>query len=99
MKSVLLSPTNDWPGLINNLKNEVPDCLAREDCQMIGKTGIKTDIIVSQMEVGCSGIWGLKPTTQTKVGGTPHKPAQPATQPRAPPTTPDPKTSTPDTEP
>ena len=43
-----------------------------------------------QMEVGCSRIWGLTPTTQTQVGGTPHKPALPATQPRAPPTTPDP---------
>ena len=39
---------------------------------------------VSQMEVGCSRIWGLKPTTQTQVGGTPHKPALVATQPRAP---------------
>ena len=53
---------------------------------------------VSQMEVGCSRIWGLKPTTQTQVGGTPHKPALPATQPRAPPTTPDPKSSTRHTE-
>ena len=43
--------------------------------------------------VGCSRIWGLKPTSQTQVGGTPHKPTQPATQPRAPPTTPDPKSS------
>ena len=33
------------------------------------------------MEVGCSRIWGLTPTTQTQVGGTPHKPALPATQP------------------
>ena len=29
---------------------------------------------VSQMEVGCSRIWGLVPTTQTQVGGTPHRP-------------------------
>ena len=28
---------------------------------------------VSQMEVGCSRIWGLKPTTQTQVSRTPHK--------------------------
>ena len=48
---------------------------------------------VSQMEVGCSSIWGLTPTTQTQVGGTPHKPALPATQPRAPLATPDPKSS------
>ena len=33
---------------------------------------------VSQMEVGCSRIWGLTPTTQTQVSGTPHKPALPA---------------------
>jgi len=26
------------------------------------------------MKVGYSRIWGLKPTTQTKVGGAPHKP-------------------------
>ena len=49
---------------------------------------------VSQMEVECSRIWGLKPTTQTQVGGTPHKPALPATQPLVPPATPDPKSST-----
>ena len=49
---------------------------------------------VSQIQVGCPRIWGLVPTTQTQVGGTPHKPALPATQPRAPPTTPDPKSST-----
>jgi len=49
---------------------------------------------VSQMEVGCSRVWGLKPTTQTQVGGTPHKPALPATQAWAPPTTPNPKSST-----
>ena len=49
---------------------------------------------VSQIEVGCSRIWGLKPTTQTQVSGTPRKPAQPAPQPRAPPATPDLKTST-----
>lgn len=53
---------------------------------------------VSQMEFGCARIWRLTPTTQTQVGGTPHKPAQPATQPRAPPTTPDPKPSTRHTE-
>ena len=53
---------------------------------------------VSQMEVGCSRIWGLTPTTQTQVGGTPHKPALPATQPRAPLATPDPKSSTRHTE-
>ena len=35
---------------------------------------------VLQMEVGCSKIWGLKPTTQTQVGVTPHKPALTATQ-------------------
>ena len=46
---------------------------------------------VSQMEVGCSKVWGLTPTTQTQVGGTPHKPVLPAIQPRAPPATPDPK--------
>ena len=39
----------------------------------------------SQMEVGCSGTWGLVPPTQTRVGRTPHKPALPATQLRAPP--------------
>ena len=50
------------------------------------------------MEVGCSRIWGLVPTTQSHVGGTPHKPALPATQPRAPPATPDPKSSTRHTE-
>ena len=49
---------------------------------------------VSQMEVGCSRIWGLEPTTQTLVSGTPHMPALPATQPQAPPVTPDPKSST-----
>ena len=54
---------------------------------------------VSQMEVGCSRIWGLTPTTQTQVGGTPHKPALPATQPRAPPTTPDPKSQIPNQAP
>ena len=53
---------------------------------------------MSQMEVGRSRIWRLKLTTQTQVGGTPHKPALPATQPRAPPTTPDPKSSTCHTE-
>ena len=53
---------------------------------------------VSQMEVGCSRIWGLKPTTQTQVGGTPHKPAQPAIQPWALPATSDPKSSTHHTE-
>ena len=53
---------------------------------------------VLQMEVGCSRIWGPKPTTQAQVGGTPHKPAQSATQPRAPPATPDPKTSSRHTE-
>ena len=53
---------------------------------------------VLQMDVGCSGIWGLVPTTQTQVGGTPHMPALPATQPRAPPATPDPKSSTCHTE-
>ena len=53
---------------------------------------------VSQMEVGCSSIWGLKPTTQTQVGGTPHKPALLATQPRAPPAIPHPKSSTRHTE-
>ena len=53
---------------------------------------------VLQMEVGCSMIWGLKPTTQTQVRGTPYKPAQPATQPRAPPATPDPKSNTRHTE-
>ena len=53
---------------------------------------------VLQMEVGCSRIWGLTPTTQTQVGGTPHKPALTATQPRAPPATPDPKSSTRHTE-
>ena len=37
------------------------------------------------MEVGCSRIWGLQSTTQTQVGGIPHKPAVPATEPRAPP--------------
>ena len=46
------------------------------------------------MEVGCSRIWGLVPTTQTQVGGTPHKPALPAPQPWALPATPDPKSST-----
>ena len=50
------------------------------------------------MEVGCSRIWGLKPTTQTQVGGAPHKPALPATQHGAPPTTPDPKSSSRHTE-
>ena len=50
------------------------------------------------MEVGCSRIWGLKPTTQTQVSGTPHKPAVSATQPQAPPATPDPKSSTRHTE-
>ena len=50
------------------------------------------------MEVACSRIWGLKPTTQTHAGGTPHKPALPATQPRAPAITPDPKSSTHHTE-
>ena len=53
---------------------------------------------VSQMEVGCSRIWGLKPTTQTQVSGTPLKPALLATQPRAPAATPDHKTSTRHTE-
>ena len=53
---------------------------------------------VSQMEVGCSRIWGLKPTTQTQVGGTPHKPARLATQPWALPATPDSKSSTHHTE-
>ena len=53
---------------------------------------------VSQMEVGCSRIWELKPTTQTQVGGTPHKPAQPATQPRVLPISSDPKSSTRHTE-
>ena len=45
---------------------------------------------VSQMEVGCSRIWGLKPTTQTQVSGTPHKPAypQPCHEPLPPPQTP-----------
>ena len=33
------------------------------------------------MEVGCSRIWGLVPTTQPLVGGTPHKPALLATSP------------------
>ena len=46
---------------------------------------------VSQMEIGCSRIWGLVTTTQTQVGGKSHKPALPATQPRSPPATPDPK--------
>ena len=54
---------------------------------------------VSQMEVRCSRIWGLTPTTQTQVGGTPHKPALPATQPRAPPATPDPKSQIPNQAP
>ena len=43
------------------------------------------------MKVGCSRIWGLTPTTQTQVGGTPHKPAQypqPSHEPRPPPQTP-----------
>ena len=53
---------------------------------------------VLQMEVGCSRIWRLTPTTQTQVGGTPHKPALPATQPRAPSATQDPKSSTRHTE-
>jgi len=53
---------------------------------------------VSQMEVGCSRIWGLVPTTQTQVSGTPHKPALPATKPQALPATPDPKSSTRHTE-
>ena len=53
---------------------------------------------VSQMEVGCSRIWGLKPTTQSQVGGAPHKPALTATQARAPPTISDPKSSTHNTE-
>ena len=51
-----------------------------------------------KMEVGWSRIWGLVPLTQTQVGGTPHKPALPATLPRAPPATPDPRTSTRHTE-
>ena len=43
---------------------------------------------VSQMEVGCPGARGAgSPPTQTQVGRTPHKPALPATQPRAPPAT------------
>ena len=32
--------------------------------------------------------WGLVPPTQAQVGRTPHKPALPATQPRAPPAMP-----------
>ena len=50
------------------------------------------------MEVGCSRIWGLVPTTQNQVIGTPHMPALPATQARAPSTTPDPKSSNHHTE-
>ena len=50
------------------------------------------------MEVGCLRIWRLKPTTQTQVGGTPHKPALPVTQPWAPSATPDRKSSTRHTE-
>ena len=50
------------------------------------------------MEVGCSRIWGLVPTTQSHVGGTSHKPALPTTQPRTPPATPDLKSSTCHTE-
>ena len=55
---------------------------------------------VSQMEVGCSRVWGLKPTTQIQVGGTRHKPALPANQPRTPPPTPtsEPNSSTRHTE-
>ena len=34
-----------------------------------------------QMEVGCQGARGLAPQTQTQVGGTPHKPAQPSPSP------------------
>ena len=46
---------------------------------------------VSQMEVGCSRIWGLTPTTQIQVGGTnpiglPYP--QPSHEPRPPPQTP-----------
>ena len=43
---------------------------------------------MSQMEVGCPGARGAGSLpTQTQVGRTPHKPALPATQPRAPPAT------------
>ena len=40
------------------------------------------------MEVGYPGARGLPPPTQTQVGRTPHKPALPATQPRASPAVP-----------
>ena len=68
-------------------------------CPLLQNVEYKTQLTpMSQMEAGCSRIWELVLTTQNQVGGTPHKPAPPATQPRAPRATPDPKSSTRNTE-
>ena len=84
--------------LVHEIPQKIPWYFTLGHSNSRKSIGFLTLTPASQMQVGCSGTWGLVPPTQTRVGRTPHKPALLATQPRAPPAKIQPPSKLPHTE-